>query len=140
MPTLRTRTAALAAVALLAAGCSTVTDVKNTADAARNTVEVCAEAAPKIVSAMSSAAAAVARYRPQNAAQVEQQVTTTLEGLHNDLQQLAQKAEKADLKAALERMDTEVNRWAADPAAFIDGGTKQLTDLNTDLQKACSGV
>jgi hypothetical protein len=37
-------------------------------------------------------------------------------------------------------MDAAVNRWAADPTAFLDGGTKQLSQLNTELQKACGGI
>jgi hypothetical protein len=130
---------ALAAVSLLAAGCGTVTEVANNADAARNTVEVCAEAAPKIVTAMGSTATAVANYRPGSAAEVERQIAEAFATLHRELEPLVGKARDADVKAALEEVDTSANRWASQPESFIRDGVDRLSELNTALQKACGG-
>jgi hypothetical protein len=134
----RPRAASLAvAAALLTTGCDTVRDALDTADSARGTVEVCAEAGPKIVQAMQQTATAVANYRPGTAAEVERQVAEAFTTLHRDLEPLVANTSDRDVKAALGKVDTTASEWAANPNTFIEGGVDRLAQLNSALQGAC---
>jgi hypothetical protein len=144
MSLLRTRSArgaaALAVVAVLAAGCGTVGQVTDSVDKAANTVEVCAGATQKLVETSNAVSTAVANYRVTNTAEVQKTIATEFESLHTSLGALIEKAADTDVKAALEAVDAEATRWAAHPETFLSGGTAKVKELTSRLGNACRGA
>jgi hypothetical protein len=136
------RTAALlAAVALAGAGCDSISDAKKSVDTATNTVQVCSDSikiANDRVTKVNSVATEVTA-NPTDPSKVEAlklAVKTEFTALHDGLQEQIGKAKEADVKAALEALDTAVNGWAANPETFIKESTK-YTELAGNVNKAC---
>jgi hypothetical protein len=142
MPALRRRSTraavTLAAAALLASGCAQATEVTRGVESAANTAEVCGKSTAAVTSAFARIGTAASAASQGRLNEAQQTVTAELDALHQRLQPLADKALDTDVKAALERLDTQVTTWAENPAAFLRGGEQRVDTLVTDLKNACT--
>jgi hypothetical protein len=127
--------AVLAALALLATGCATATEVTDTARTAANSAEVCAKATAEITSSF----AEVTKLAQQaDIGRAQEDLATELGSLHDRLEPLAAKATDAQIKSSLEALDTAVAGWAENPTTFVRTDQGRIDRLIGAVTQACT--
>jgi len=136
-----TGTVLLAALALAGTGCDTINEAKDTVDTASNTVEVCKdtiEATNEHITKVNTVATEVLKNPndPTAAEKMKVAVTSEFSALHTSLQEQADKAKDADVKAGIEALDSAVAGWAANPDSF-SGQSVKYSELASAINNAC---